>query len=308
MSKVLMFPGQGAQFVGMAKDLYEEESYQAQLNNLQSQLNQELLSLMFEGPLETLSETKNTQPAIVMHACSILENHSIDADFVLGHSLGEYIALVASGVISSEDAVKITRRRGELMQNAYPVGIGAMAAIMGTSRETIEKALKQVSNDQIQLEIANINAPGQIVVSGHKAALDQLIEQKSALNIKKIIPLNVSGPFHSSLMKIIADDFRTFLDQFSFNEPNMPVIQNVSALPSNSVEKIKDLLVKQLYGTVEFEASIEYLLNQGATTFIEIGPGKVLNGLVKKIAKENGKSVEIQSVSSLEEIRSVLND
>lgn len=303
-----MFPGQGAQFVGMAKDLYKEKIYQKNLDNYQKQLDQNLLSLMFEGPLEQLSETKNTQPAIVMHACSILENHPINADFVLGHSLGEYIALVASGVISSEDAVKITRKRGELMQHAYPVGAGAMAAIMGTSREIIEKALKAVSIDDFQLEIANINAPGQIVVSGHKEAIDLLIEHKSELNIKKIIPLNVSGPFHSSLMKIIADDFRNYLDQFNFNMPNMPIIQNVTALPTDSVEMIKDLLVKQLYGTVEFEASIENLLNQGATTFIEIGPGKVLNSLVKKIAKANGKTVEIHSISSLEDIRSVLND
>lgn len=214
--------------------------------------------------------------AILMHSVALLAQFQQSFDYCLGHSLGEYSALVASGVITQEDAVQIVYKRGQLMSTAYPQGVGKMAAIMGTERNVIEAACTAVSNDEHLLNIANINGPGQIVVSGHAQSIDALTDRKRELGLKKIIPLNVSGPFHSELMKVIEAEFRAYLEQFDFQDAHVPVVQNVNALPETDAKRIKENLVKQLYAPVEFTDSILFLIDQGVTEFIEIGPKRCL--------------------------------
>ncbi|MCG7419867.1 ACP S-malonyltransferase [Macrococcus epidermidis] len=301
MSKVLMFPGQGSQYTGMANDIYNDATGKSLLNDLNAVLDEDIIAIMESG--EKLAETENTQPAIVMHSIAALKLAQLNADYVIGHSLGEYAALVAAEVISPIDAVRIVRKRGQLMQSAFPPGVGSMAAIMGTDRDIIEKACQSLSNDNEKIDIANLNCPGQIVVAGHKTLIDKLVEAKAEHQIKKIIPLNVTGPFHSSLMKVIESEFSAFLDTIDFSDASIPVIQNVTALPVTDKDEIKANLVKQLYSPVEFTASIEYLLAQNADTFIEVGPGKVLSGLVRKIDR-NTNTLQVDTLEQINEVKS----
>ncbi|MCE4956780.1 ACP S-malonyltransferase [Macrococcus caseolyticus] len=299
MSKVLMFPGQGAQYKGMANDLLHDNVGHTLLSDLNAVLDDDILSRMQSG--DQLEETKNTQPAIVMHSIAGLKLSGLQADYVMGHSLGEYAALVAAEVLTPVDAIKVVRKRGELMQQAFPPGIGSMAAIMGTDREVIAQACEILSQDGHVLNVANINCPGQIVVAGHTVLIDKLNEQKAQLGIKKMIPLNVTGPFHSQLMEVIADEFSTFLEGIQLSDAKIPVIQNVTARPVTHRDEIKENLIKQLYSPVEFTASVEYLINAGVDTFIEVGPGKVLSGLVRKIDRH----VTTRQVDTLEQINEV---
>ncbi|MCU7556650.1 ACP S-malonyltransferase [Macrococcus capreoli] len=299
MTKALMFPGQGSQMQGMAMDIYQDAAGQSLLNDLNAALDTDIIAVMNSG--DKLAETENTQPAILMHSIAALKLAGLQAEYVVGHSLGEYAALVAAEVLSPIDAVRIVRKRGQLMQSAFPPGVGSMAAVMGTDRQVVEQACKVLSNDTEILDIANINCPGQIVVAGHKTLIDQLITSKSEFEIKKIIPLNVTGPFHSSLMKIIETEFKAYLDTIAFNDATIPVIQNVNALPVTNKDEIRANLIKQLYAPVEFTASIDYLIAQGVDHFIEVGPGKVLSGLVKKI----NRNVKIEQVGSMEQINEV---
>lgn len=301
MSKVLMFPGQGSQYTGMAIDIYNDDTGKSLLNDLNAVLDEDIIAIMESG--EKLAETENTQPAIVMHSIAALKLAQLNADYVIGHSLGEYAALVAAEVISPIDAVRIVRKRGQLMQSAFPPGAGSMAAIMGTDRDIIEKACQRLSNVSEKLDIANLNCPGQIVVAGHQTLIDKLVETKAAHQIKKIIPLNVTGPFHSSLMKVIESEFSAFLDTFDFSDASIPVIQNVTALPVTDKDEIKVNLVKQLYSPVEFTASIAYLVAQNADTFIEVGPGKVLSGLVRKIDR-NVNTIQVDTLEQINEVKS----
>ncbi|WP_435908549.1 ACP S-malonyltransferase [Macrococcus capreoli] len=294
-----MFPGQGSQMQGMAMDIYQDAAGQNLLNDLNAALDTDIIAVMNSG--DKLAETENTQPAILMHSIAALKLAGLQAEYVVGHSLGEYAALVAAEVLSPIDAVRIVRKRGQLMQSAFPPGVGSMAAVMGTDRQVVEQACKVLSNDTEILDIANINCPGQIVVAGHKTLIDQLITSKSEFEIKKIIPLNVTGPFHSSLMKIIETEFKAYLDTIAFNDATIPVIQNVNALPVTNKDEIRANLIKQLYAPVEFTASIDYLIAQGVDHFIEVGPGKVLSGLVKKI----NRNVKIEQVGSMEQINEV---
>lgn len=301
MSKVLMFPGQGSQYTGMANDIYHDAAGKSLLNDLNAALDEDIIAIMESG--EKLSETENTQPAIVMHSIAAMKLAQLNADYVIGHSLGEYAALVAAEVTSPIDAVRIVRKRGQLMQSAFPPGVGSMAAIMGTDRNVIEKACQRLSNDSEKLDIANLNCPGQIVVAGHKTLIDKLVESKTEHQIKKIIPLNVTGPFHSSLMKVIESEFIAFLDTIDFSDASIPVIQNVTALPVTDKDEIKANLVKQLYSPVEFTASIAYLLDQNADTFIEVGPGKVLSGLVRKIDRKVN-TIQVDTLEQINEVKS----
>lgn len=301
MSKVLMFPGQGSQYTGMAIDIYNDDTGKSLLNDLNAVLDEDIIAIMESG--EKLAETKNTQPAIVMHSIAAMKLAQLNADYVIGHSLGEYAALVAAEVISPIDAVRIVRKRGQLMQSAFPPGVGSMAAIMGTDRDIIEKACQRLSNVSEKLDIANLNCPGQIVVAGHQTLIDKLVETKAAHQIKKVIPLNVTGPFHSSLMKVIESEFSAFLDTFDFSDASIPVIQNVTALPVTDKDEIKVNLVKQLYSPVEFTASIAYLVAQIADTFIEVGPGKVLSGLVRKIDR-NVNTIQVDTLEQINEVKS----
>lgn len=298
MSKrALLFPGQGSQFIGMTEDFNEQGK--DTVNELNSLLDIDLVNIMYND--DAVNETQYTQPAILMHSVALLAQFQQSFDYCLGHSLGEYSALVASGVLTQEDAIQIVYKRGQLMSTAYPQGVGKMAAIMGTERNVIEAACTAVSNDEHLLNIANINGPGQIVVSGHAQSIDALIDRKQELGLKKIIPLNVSGPFHSELMKVIETEFRAYLEQFDFQDAHVPVVQNVNALPETDAKRIKENLVKQLYAPVEFTDSILFLIDQGVTEFIEIGPKKVLTALVKKI----DRNVTVKNITTTKEISEV---
>lgn len=298
MSKrALLFPGQGSQFIGMTEDFNDQGK--DTINELNSLIDIDLVNIMHND--DAVNETQYTQPAILMHSVALLAQYQQSFDYCLGHSLGEYSALVASGVLTQEDAVRIVYKRGQLMSTAYPQGVGKMAAIMGTDRNVIEAACTAVSNDEHLLNIANINGPGQIVVSGHAQSIDALIDRKQELGLKKIIPLNVSGPFHSELMKVIEAEFRAYLEQFDFQDAHVPVVQNVNALPETDAKRIKENLVKQLYAPVEFTDSIHFLIDQGITEFIEIGPKKVLTALVKKI----DRNVTVKNITTTNEISEV---
>ena len=302
MSKTaIVFPGQGAQKVGMAKDLYQvNKDATSVLESAQTTVDFDLLETMFTDKEEKLGETENTQPALLTHSIALLKalNH-IDADYTMGHSLGEYSSLVAAGVLKFEDAVKIVRKRGELMTQAFPNGVGSMAAVLGLSYEEVNEICKEISFGDQLIEPANINAPGQIVVSGHKALIDKLTKEGKILGAKRVIPLAVSGPFHSSMMQVIEEDFASFIDQFTWNDAQFPIVQNYNAHGETKAETIKQNMVKQLYSPVQFIKSTEWLIDQGVDHFIEIGPGKVLSGLIKKINRD----VKITSIQTLEDVK-----
>ncbi|MCI2899308.1 ACP S-malonyltransferase [Staphylococcus hominis] len=302
MSKTaIVFPGQGAQKVGMAKDLYQvNKDATSILESAQTTVDFDLLETMFTDKEEKLGETENTQPALLTHSIALLKalNH-IDADYTMGHSLGEYSSLVAAGVLKFEDAVKIVRKRGELMTQAFPNGVGSMAAVLGLSYEEVNEICKEISFGDQLIEPANINAPGQIVVSGHKALIDKLTKEGKSLGAKRVIPLAVSGPFHSSMMQVIEENFASFIDQFTWNDAQFPIVQNYNAHGETKAETIKQNMVKQLYSPVQFIKSTEWLIDQGVDHFIEIGPGKVLSGLIKKINRD----VKITSIQTLEDVK-----
>ena len=302
MSKTaIVFPGQGAQKVGMAKDLYQVNKDATSILELaQTTVDFDLLETMFTDKEKKLGETENTQPALLTHSIALLKalNH-IDADYTMGHSLGEYSSLVAAGVLKFEDAVKIVRKRGELMTQAFPNGVGSMAAVLGLSYEEVDEICKEISFGDQLIEPANINAPGQIVVSGHKALIDKLTKEGKILGAKRVIPLAVSGPFHSSMMQVIEEDFASFIDQFTWNDAQFPIVQNYNAHGETKAETIKQNMVKQLYSPVQFIKSTEWLIDQGVDHFIEIGPGKVLSGLIKKINRD----VKITSIQTLEDVK-----
>lgn len=302
MSKTaIVFPGQGAQKVGMAKDLYHvNKDATSVLESAQTTVDFDLLETMFTDKEKKLGETENTQPALLTHSIALLEAlNRIDADYTMGHSLGEYSSLVAAGVLKFEDAVKIVRKRGELMTQAFPNGVGSMAAVLGLSYEEVDEICKEISFGDQLIEPANINAPGQIVVSGHKALIDKLTKEGKSLGAKRVIPLAVSGPFHSSMMQVIEENFASFIDQFTWNDAQFPIVQNYNAHGETKAETIKQNMVKQLYSPVQFIKSTEWLIDQGVDHFIEIGPGKVLSGLIKKINRD----VKITSIQTLEDVK-----
>ena len=296
MGKIaVVFPGQGAQKVGMASDLYNEEERSTRVLNLaQETVDFDLLETMFTDNDGKLGETENTQPALLTHSVALLEslNH-LKVDYTMGHSLGEYSSLVASGVLSFEDAVRIVRKRGQLMARAFPNGVG------GLDYDDVDKICQTLSTKEQLIEPANINSPGQIVVSGHKSLIDELVKKGKELGAKRVLPLAVSGPFHSSMMKVIEEDFANFINQFEWHNANYPVVQNVNAKGETDAEVIKRNMVKQLYSPVQFIQSTKWLINQGVDHFIEIGPGKVLSGLIKKINRD----VKITSIQTLEDVK-----
>lgn len=298
---MLMFPGQGAQKVGMGNDLYQtNEAATHILEKAQKNTDFDILETMFTDKDEKLGLTENTQPALLTHSIALYEAMGRpQSDYTLGHSLGEYSSLVMSGVLQFEDAVKIVRRRGELMSQAFPNGVGSMAAVLGLSLEEVRAICEKLSTQDERIEPANINCPGQIVVSGHQSLIDQFVSEGKALGAKRVLPLQVSGPFHSSMMKVIEADFEAYINQFEWHDATVPVVQNVHAQGETNGETIKKHMIKQLYSPVQFIDSVQYLISQGVDHFIEIGPNKVLSGLVKKI----DRSVKITSIQTLEDVK-----
>ncbi|MGG4204939.1 ACP S-malonyltransferase [Paenibacillus jamilae] len=301
-----IFPGQGSQAVGMAKDAYEAVPAATKVfRQADERLGFALSTLIFEGPDTALKQTSNTQPALLTASIALYEafkeKMGIHPDYVAGHSLGEYSALVASGVLAFEDAVEIVRTRGEFMEQAIPDGQGGMAAVLGADREALAALCRDITESGQLVELANINCPGQIVVSGTKEGVAAVAERVKEAGGKRAITLEVSGPFHSSLMKEAAIKLSGKLGAVTFSKAQVPVVANVTAKPVREGSEIRQLLVDQVYSPVLWEDSVTWLLEQGVDTFVEFGPGSVLTGLVKKI----DKSVKLYNISSLESFASV---
>lgn len=290
MRNAFVFPGQGSQFVGMGKGLAEK--YLDQANEI---LGFDLKKIVLEGPEEELKRTEIQQPAIFTISVAALDRlatrDSRPATVVAGHSLGEYSALYAAGSISFEDGVKIVHLRGKFMQEAVPTGEGAMAALLGGEREAIIQICAEVGN----VWPANFNCPGQIVISGKKEAVETAGEKLKAAGVKKIIPLAVSAPFHCPLMQPAADKLKAELDKIEIKDAKIPVIANVTASPVTGGEEIRNLLVKQVTSPVLWEDSVRKMIADGVTRFIEVGPGKVLCGLIKKIDPSVAAELALQN-------------
>ncbi|WP_372632882.1 ACP S-malonyltransferase [Cohnella sp.] len=299
MGKIaFVFPGQGAQAVGMGKDAYESSAAaKAIYDKADEALGYSISKLSFEGPEEELRQTANTQPALLATSVALLEvykEQGVKPDYVAGHSLGEYSALVAAGVLEFADAVKLVRARGQFMEQAVPEGQGAMAAVLGAERAALQALCSEITAAGTVVELANVNCPGQIVVSGSAAGVAAVVERGKEAGAKRVIALEVSGPFHSSLMQPAADKLAEALAQAEFRDASVPVVANVHARPVASGAELRELLVKQVVSPVQWEDTIAYLIGEGVDTFVEIGSGTVLAGLIKKI----DKSVRIVSVNS----------
>lgn len=298
MGKIaFVFPGQGSQTVGMGKDFYEsDQTVQSIFEEADSTLGFSLTDLILNGPQEELTLTANTQPALLTVSFALYQavvKAGITPDYTAGHSLGEYSALTASGAMTFKEAVHTVRKRGEYMEEAVPNGIGTMSAVLGMDQAKLEELTADITREGNPVQLANINCPGQIVISGTTEGV-QLASVKAKENgAKRAIPLNVSGPFHSILMEPAAAKLAETLSSIEIKQAKTPVISNVTAQPVTQPEEIKDKLIEQLIAPVRWEESVRTLLELGVDTFIEIGPGKVLSGLIKKI----DRSVSIYSVN-----------
>ncbi|MDC1531973.1 ACP S-malonyltransferase [Amylibacter sp.] len=287
-----LFPGQGAQAIGMGKDLAENFLVAKNVfEEVNDALNQDLSALIWDGDIETLTLTENAQPALMatsIAAIKALESEGIEfgqASYIAGHSLGEYSALCAAGSLSLMDTAKLLRIRGKAMQDAVPFGVGAMAAILGLDFETVSQITNSSANDQV-CQAANDNDPGQVVISGHKNAVEETIELAKDAGAKRAILLPVSAPFHCSLMQPAADTMAKALSEIILKDPIVPLVANVKANKEVNGETIKDLLVKQVTGSVRWRESIEFMSSEGILEVYEIGAGKALSGMVRRINRE----------------------
>ncbi|KZE38191.1 malonyl CoA-ACP transacylase [Bhargavaea cecembensis] len=288
MSKIaFVFPGQGSQKVGMASEFIGSGAgYRSFADEADSRLGIGLSGLMQEGPQEELTLTYHAQPALLTAGAAIdaaLKEAGIRPDYAAGHSLGEYTALVSAGVLTFGDAAETVHRRGLYMNDAVPAGEGSMAAILGLGAEELKRVTDDVTKEGHPVQPANLNCPGQIVISGSSRGVELACEAAKAAGAKRAIPLDVSGPFHSSLMKPAAQKLQQQLDSVGFAEAEIPVIANVTAEPVQDPEQTKQLLVEQLYSPVRWEESVRNMMDLGVTLFIECGPGGVLSGLIRKI-------------------------
>lgn len=285
-----IFPGQGSQAVGMGKDLYDNfPAAREVFEEADEALGFKLSEMCFAGTAEDLALTANTQPAILTSSIAAFRAMEAEGfplpDHVAGHSLGEYSALVAAGAISFSDAVKTVRSRGTYMQEAVPVGVGAMAAILGLDLKTVEDGCAEAAERQV-CSPANINSPSQIVIAGNTEAVDRACEILKAKGAKRAIKLNVSAPFHCALMMSAQEKLAVDLEKISYHDLRFPIIHNVDALANESGDKVRESLTRQVSSPVRWLQTIEFLVSNGVETFVEVGTGKVLSGLVKQINRE----------------------
>lgn len=294
MSKAFIFPGQGSQTVGMGKAMAENfEAARIVFEEVDDALGQKLSKIIFEGPEDVLTLTENGQPAIMATSMAVFrvlqKECGLDlakaAKFVAGHSLGEYTALCAAGALELADTARLLRLRGQAMQKAVPVGEGAMAAILGPDLETVAKIAEEAAQGEV-CAVANDNSPGQVVISGHKAAIDRACELAKAAGAKRALPLAVSAPFHCSLMQPAAEAMGEALAKISLKAPVVPVVANVTVEAVTNPATIRELLVRQVTGRVRWAESVLYMKEHGVTETVEIGNGKILSGLTRRIDKE----------------------
>jgi [acyl-carrier-protein] S-malonyltransferase len=297
-----VFPGQGSQSVGMGHKLYQsspkaKEVFQEADEALQFSLSR----LCFEGPEDELRQTINAQPAIMTVSIACLRaasevNHTVSPSFVAGHSLGEYTALVAANVLGFADAIRLVRERGRLMQKAGEIKPGGMAAVIGLD----EAVLREICRES-GAEIANFNCSLQIVISGSKEALARAMELAKARDARRVIPLQVSGAFHSTLMQPTIEGLSQAIAQINFRTPEVPIVVNSTAQPVTTAEGVKEELLRQLCNCVQWQPSVEYMVGEGVSTFVEIGPGQVLSGLIKRISDK----VQVLNMSDPESIKAL---
>ncbi|MFY1711354.1 ACP S-malonyltransferase [Tritonibacter mobilis] len=309
MSIAFVFPGQGAQTIGMGKALAEAyPAAKAVFDEVDASLGESLSSLIWEGDIETLTLTQNAQPALMatsMAAMRALEAEGISiekAAFVAGHSLGEYSALAASGALSIADTARLLRTRGQAMQSAVPVGVGAMAALLGLDFETVKAVAAEAAAEGEVVQAANDNDPTQVVVSGHKAAVERAAEIAKEKGAKRAVMLPVSAPFHCALMQPAADVMAEALAGVEIKAPKVPLIANVRADAVTDPDTIRQLLVEQVTGSVRWRESVEAMVAKGVTEFWEIGAGKALSGMIRKIdralvSKQVGTDADVKAVS-----------
>ncbi|SDH92363.1 ACP S-malonyltransferase [Alteribacillus bidgolensis] len=299
-----LFPGQGSQHAGMGKDIYDNHSgAKNRIESADETLGHPLSGLMLNGPEEELKRTENAQPALLTASTALFEmlkEKGLTPDYTAGHSLGEYSALVAAGVLPFSDAVKIVRQRGLFMEEAVPSGVGAMSAVMGLDRRELQVVTENVSGSGDIVQLANLNAPGQIVISGAKEAVEKAGELAKEKGAKRVIPLQVSGPFHSKLMQPAQDKLESVLSPVVFQDAEVPVVANVNAKEATKAGVLKQQLVEQVTSPVYWEDTIRRLLELNVTTFVEVGPGNVLSGLVRRVQRRGVNVHAVQDMESME--------